>query len=288
VAQAIDPFTDSTSTGVNTTKSVAVSVTGGTLNYAARTGTAGDTGLKLYKLSSLSIASGQVALASAASPANRSLLVVGQLTYPAASTGTLDLGANDLIVQNAGTGGLATLDTEAAQGFHGPTGAWTGTGLTTSAGTAANNPSSNTGLAMVLAGATSPVTTTFDGEPVGSNDVLVKYTFFGDANLDGSVNAADYIAIDNGFQHTLTGWQNGDFNYDGVVNGDDYTLIDNAFNSQGSTSYAALSAGAIGDGPAELIATDTAQISTAVPEPSTLALLTIGAAGLIHRRRRRA
>jgi hypothetical protein len=288
VAGAIDPFTDSTSTGVSTSKSVALSVTGGTLNYAARTGTAGDTGFKLYKLNSLSIASGQVALDSAASPANRSLLVVGQLTYPVGSTGTLDLGANDLIVQNAGTAGLATLTSEVAQGFHGPSGAWTGTGLTTSAGTAANNPLSNTGLAIVLAGATSPATTSFDGEPVGSNDVLLKYTFFGDANLDGTVNAADYLAIDNGFQHTLTGWQNGDFNYDGVINGDDYSLIDNAYNSEGSTSYAALSAGGTGGLATELIATDTAQISTAVPEPGTLSILTIGAAGLLRRRRRRA
>jgi hypothetical protein len=62
--------------------------------------------------------------------------------------------------------------------------------------------------------------------------VLVKYTDYGDANLDGTVNVADYTRLDAGFISggKLTGWFNGDFNYDGVVDGSDYTLMDNAFN----------------------------------------------------------
>ena len=61
----------------------------------------------------------------------------------------------------------------------------------------------------------------------------MKYTYYGDANLDGKVDASDYSLIDNGYLNHLTGWYNGDFNYDGVINGSDYTLIDNAFNMQG-------------------------------------------------------
>ncbi len=82
------------------------------------------------------------------------------------------------------------------------------------------------------------------------------------------------------------GWFNGDFNYDGKINGDDYSLIDNAFNTQGSVSLAGISAG-----PTEMIATNTSQIAgasvSAVPEPTTLGMLGIGAAGLLTRRRRR-
>jgi hypothetical protein len=96
----------------------------------------------------------------------------------------------------------------------------------------------------------SALVSTFDGQSVGSADVLVKYTYFGDANLDGTVNATDYIAIDNGFNSSGNSWVNGDFNYDGVVNGDDYSLIDNAYNTQGGVSLAAT--------PANKIATDTA------------------------------
>ncbi len=66
----------------------------------------------------------------------------------------------------------------------------------------------------------------------------MKYTYFGDTNLSGSVDANDYLAIDNGFNQNLTGWNNGDFNYDGKINGDDYSLIDNAFNTQAAVPLA--------------------------------------------------
>ncbi len=115
--------------------------------------------------------------------------------------------------------------------------------------------------------------------------MLVKYTYAGDADLSGTVTAADYMLIDTGFLNHSTGWRNGDFNYDGFINGDDYTLIDNAFNTQGSVSFAALPAG-----PAEIIAGDASQIAElsvpSVPEPGSLALFAINATGLLIRRRR--
>jgi hypothetical protein len=50
--------------------------------------------------------------------------------------------------------------------------------------------------------------------------VVIKYTWVGDANLDGIVNAADLSAMTS----TGTTWATGDFNYDGKVNADDYAL----------------------------------------------------------------
>ncbi len=223
---------------------------------------------------------------------NRTVLVIGNSGTPGVTTfksgGTLDLGSNDMIVAQAGTtntGTLAALTTAANLGLNGGSGAWTGTGLITSSGTKTNNPKSNTALAIVvndtnqsgtalsgtpLINPASPFNnglTAFDGQTVNDGDILVKYTYFGDALLTGSVNSADYIQIDAGFasQTTgtpLTGWYNGDFNYDGKINGDDYTLIDNAFNTQGAPFSSAVSAG-----PAEMIATNTSQIAaSAVPE----------------------
>jgi len=91
-------------------------------------------------------------------------------------------------------------------------------------------------------------------------DVLVKYTYYGDANLDGIVDGSDYSRIDNAFltdqsnATAATGWGNGDFNYDGVTNGSDYTLIDNAFNSQGASLAAALAANGVPTITAEVAA----------------------------------
>jgi hypothetical protein len=106
--------------------------------------------------------------------------------------------------------------------------------------------------------------------PTAANDVLVKYTYYGDANLSGNVDGSDYSLIDNGYLKNLTGWYNGDFNYDNVVNGSDYTLIDNAFNSQGTKL--------------------TSQIAgtSAVPEPAGLEILGVGAVAMLGRRSWRA
>ena len=39
----------------------------------------------------------------------------------------------------------------------------------------------------------------FDGQDVDSNCILVKYTWNGDMNVDGVVNAEDYFLIDSAF-----------------------------------------------------------------------------------------
>jgi hypothetical protein len=69
----------------------------------------------------------------------------------------------------------------------------------------------------------------FDGFATASGDVLIKETFFGDTDLNGTVNPANYWSIDNGYANLLTCWVNGDFNYDGTTNAADYSLIDTAY-----------------------------------------------------------
>ena len=101
----------------------------------------------------------------------------------------------------------------------GPT-RWTGPGLTSSA--AAANPL--TTLAVGLLG----------------EDIVVKHTYNGDANLDRRINSDDYFRIDSGFlaQPATPAYAQGDFNYDGRINSDDYFLIDSAFLGQSTPTAA--------------------------------------------------
>jgi autotransporter-associated beta strand protein len=189
-------------------------------------------------------------------------------------TGLLDLSDNDLIAHN---GSLSQINNQIKSGFDG--GSWQGSGGITSSA-AAQDSRHLTALGVIQNSvdgttASDALYTSFDGVPVGSSDVLVKYTYYGDANLDGSVDASDYSRIDNGYLTQATGWFNGDFNYDGVVNGSDYTLIDNAFNMQG----AAISS---------TIASPTAQVASAsVPEPSLVPLTMMPLIAQLRRRRAR-
>jgi hypothetical protein len=73
---------------------------------------------------------------------------------------------------------------------------------------------------------------TFGGLSVGSNSVLIGYTFSGDANLDGRVNGLDFNALSTNFGDASGKlWVNGDFNYDGLVNSADFTSLAQNFNA---------------------------------------------------------
>ena len=60
--------------------------------------------------------------------------------------------------------------------------------------------------------------------------MLVKYTYIGDANLDGIINGDDYFAIDAGYAAQSTGYAHGDFDYNGRIDADDYFAIDSHYN----------------------------------------------------------
>jgi autotransporter-associated beta strand protein len=203
-----------------------MSVTAGTVTIPAQA--PGD-GIFVRNFAALNISSGAALnVSTPVSHTDRVLLLVNALS----DAGTLDLGGNDMDVVG---GSLSTINGLVASGSNGLT--WQGgSGITSAA--AAANPLTALGVIQnnqdgtALFGSAS-LATLFDGIAPSPSDILIKYTYQGDANLDGKVDGTDYGAIDNGADTGLTGWRNGDFNYDGAINSLDYTLIDNAYNLQG-------------------------------------------------------
>ena len=102
----------------------------------------------------------------------------------------------------------------------------------------------------------------------GSN-VLIRYTYSGDANLDGKVNALDFNALASNYGNTSGKfWNQGDFNYDGFTNTLDFNSLAANFNEVLAAPLPANGVGLI------------------VPEPVGLAMLAMAGATRFRRRRR--
>ena len=151
-----------------------------------------------------------------------------------AGTSAVDLYDNDLILDYTGASPMAGVQSSINLARAG--GAWTGPGLTSTAARDAN-PANTTLGAMEAADFKSihGVNATFAGEPIDDTAVLVKYTWYGDADFNGEVNFDDYVRTDSGFNTGGNAWITGDFDGNGAVDFDDYVLLDLAFNTQAGT-----------------------------------------------------
>ncbi len=207
-----------------------------------------------------------------------STTTAGVTTYNA----TLDLANNDLVIDYApGQSPLGTWNGTAYTGILGALqsgrngGAWNGAGIITSMSAAVSgNPRTTLGVAEASAAlGLNATTTAWRGQLVDASSLLIKYTYAGDANLDGRIDVDDYFVIDSNYSKsgTLFGYGNGDFDYDGSIDADDYFLIDSNFSSQGL--------------PLQPAAYLSRGISS-VPEPGAFAVIAIAYAGSFLRRRR--
>jgi hypothetical protein len=128
--------------------------------------------------------------------------------------------------------------------------------------------------------------TTFSGVALTGPEILVKYTYYGDADLTGVVDLDDFGLFLTGYQNGSLPrtWIYGDFDYTGVIDLDDFGLFLYGYQNQGgplsALSEAVSEASGISSGDRAAMQAAIA----AVPEPAALATLALGSLLLIRRR----
>jgi hypothetical protein len=173
-------------------------------------------------LAALNLAGGTASV----QPGGDKVLVTSALTLSGA--GRLDLADNDMVVRGGNMGAWNGSVYTGITGLiaAGRSGAiWSGNGIITSA-------AATSGLQMTLGVSTAAFILggngVFSGESVAAADVLIKYTYAGDANLNGVLEVDDYGLIDFSYLSPgqYFGFEFGDFDYNGVIDIDDYGLLD--------------------------------------------------------------
>jgi len=194
-----------------------------------------------------------------------------------------DLGGNRMIIDYAGASPAQSIR-QAILSAKG-TGNWAGPGLTSNLLAISANAAKNALGYAEASDALSPAGGMFAGQSVDGTAILVRYTIQGDANLDGTVNFNDLLALARHYNASGADvtWGVGDFDYNGTVNFNDLLTLARNYNQ-------ALPAGAIpGATPAFEADLAAAFAQAAVPEPG-MGLVGAAACGLavLGRRRRRA
>lgn len=152
-------------------------------------------------------------------------------------------------------------------------GSWNGSkGIVTSMTSATT--SALTTIAIATADDIGRAGQTFGGMTVAGSDIILFYTWGGDADLNGELNGDDYFYIDSNIINSgsVFGFTKGDFDYNGVIDGDDYFIIDsNITFAQNSPPFPTAGGGGL----------------ASVPEPAAGALASTALLSIRRRRRRR-
>jgi hypothetical protein len=120
--------------------------------------------------------------------------------------------------------------------------------------------------------------TSFGGQTVDASSILIKYTYAGDANLDGQVDITDLGNLATAWQ-TAGPWTSGDFDYNNFVDITDLGMLATNW-QQGVGSPLRPGAPSLSEALASL-----GLPSNAVPEPASVGLFGLCLAAAASRRR---
>jgi hypothetical protein len=116
----------------------------------------------------------------------------------------------------------------------------------------------------------------FGGQGVDTSSILIKYTYAGDANLDGQVDVTDLGALATNWQ-TNNVWTGGDFNYDGFVDVTDLGAL--------ATNWQAGVGSPLAPSRLDEAMASVGLGGVSVPEPGTLGMLLLFALKIPRRKR---
>jgi autotransporter-associated beta strand protein len=187
-----------------------------------------------------------------------------------------DIHTNAMIVDYTGESQLPAMRTAILSGYN--NGGWNSFGIIS---TEAQDTTKNTAVGYGEAGEIlGPSGGTFGGVSVDGSAVLIRYVLKGDANLNGTVDFPDLVALAQNYNASGdVPWNKGDFTYDGNVDFNDLVALAQNYNK--STPVAAIAGAPLG------FEEDLARAFAQVPEPGSLALVALAAGALAGRRRRR-
>jgi hypothetical protein len=137
--------------------------------------------------------------------------------------GRLDQADNDAIIDYSAASPIAAIQDMLETGY--AAGTWAGPGIGTSLGNA-NTLALGYGEAIDLTPGGA-----FVGEPVDATAVLIRFTRYGDANLSGNVDLADFNRLSANFGASPRRWAAGNFDYDHDTDLSDFNRLAANFGS---------------------------------------------------------